>query len=76
MAKAELQDEFDNGELNHFSHYDYLLQVIHNGQGSAFKDHLSEMSNNALVTFLELIPHESKRFHDIVKDEIKKRMEK
>jgi hypothetical protein len=46
----ELKDEFDNGHYDHFTHYDYLVQLVNNGQPSEFRKHLEGMSNRALVS--------------------------
>ena len=54
--KFELQDEFDNGDINHFTHYDYLLQLYENGQASEFRNHLTKLSNEAVVDFLKIKP--------------------
>lgn len=70
--RFELQDEFDKSQdengYNHFTHYDYLLQVIGNGQMSAFKSHLKEITSEGLLTFLPLAG--SDKWVNAVKDEI------
>jgi hypothetical protein len=71
----ELTDEFDNEELNHFTHYDYLLQLIENGQFSAFKEHIKELSNEAVVKCLEVFYQGySSGYKNMIRDEILRRM--
>lgn len=69
----KLSDEFDNEELNHFTHYDYLLQVIINGQFSAFKDHLKEIINKDLIWFIQIMPECPEIYKNAVCSEILKR---
>jgi hypothetical protein len=45
----ELKDIFDIKWDETFTHYDYLIQLVNNGQPTAFKEHLTKMSNKALV---------------------------
>jgi hypothetical protein len=47
--KKQLHDEFDNGEPEHFTNYDYVLQVSENGQLSAFKLFIKQLDHEALV---------------------------
>lgn len=74
--KSNLNDQFDNDDLNHFTHYDYLLQLIDNGQYSAFKYHLREISTKSLLRFLrflEIMPTEQ-TYKETVEEEILERM--
>jgi len=73
--KFELEDEFDNEELNHFTHYDYLLQTIDNGQRGALKEALKAISNKSLIHFLKIMPKWDS-FADIVICEMLERMDK
>ncbi len=73
-TKFKLTDEFDNGGYDHFTHYDYLKQLIENGQLGAFKDHLKEMSNEALVSLANNI--EGYSYQNNVRVELLNRMEK
>lgn len=70
--KHELTDEFDNDQPEHFTHYDYLLQVIVNGQPSAFREHIKKLSNDALVTLLTIV--EGQTYKNYVSKEILERM--
>ena len=73
--KHELQEEFDSEEMYHFTHYDYLMQTMENGQYSAFKVHLREMSNKALVAILDTISGSNKHIYkQCLKEEIQQRM--
>lgn len=73
MKTHDLQTEFDNEDENHFTHYDYLLQLIENGQFSSFTEHLKELKNSALVRFFEIMP-DKKSFKLIVSEELLIRM--
>lgn len=74
--RYSLGDEFDNSSAvngyNHFTHYDYLLQLIDNGQLGAFKDHIKEITNKGLLIFLPRT-HEDK-WYRCVSNEIESRM--
>jgi hypothetical protein len=72
--KSNLEDVFDNGGYDHFTHFDYLKQLIENGQLGAFKDHLKEMSNEALVSLANNV--EGYSYQNNVKVELLNRMEK
>lgn len=65
----ELSEEFDNDDINHFTHYDYLLQVIENGQPSAFRAHIKTISKKSLLQFLQIMPQRA-TYKTIVLDEI------
>lgn len=69
MLRHDLTEEFDNDEPEHFTHYDYLLQLIENGQFSAFSEHLKTLKNSALVRFFEIMP-DKKSFKLLVSEEI------
>jgi hypothetical protein len=75
--KIKLHDEFNNNEINHFSNYDYILQLNTNGQFSPYKEFLKELDNNSLLI---LAIHHGGELKDIfykeLKNEILKRMEK
>lgn len=47
-----LQSEFANGEINHFTYYDYILQACLNGVWSSLKETLTELENDSLLTLL------------------------
>jgi hypothetical protein len=66
----ELKDIFDIKWDETFTHDDYLIQLINNGQPTAFKEHLTKMSNKALVYFQFV----KKPYSDYVKAEILIRM--
>lgn len=70
--KKKLQDQFDNGDINHFTYYDYLLQCIENGQTTSFKSTLKELENKELLTFLPLAGE--LRWTNLVGAEILERM--
>lgn len=72
MKLHTLSDEFDNGEINHFTHYDYMLQVVHNGQPSALRDHVKQMRVASLIKFIDRTEL-SEVYRNIIRDEIIKR---
>ena len=49
-----LQDEFDNGEAEHFTNYDYLTQLVDNGRPSVFKEFIKEINTEGLITFISV----------------------
>jgi hypothetical protein len=70
-----LSDDFDSKEtFNHFTHYDYLEQLIENGQPSAFKDHLEKIKNESLLKFLKINENTPALYVNLLNDEILKRM--
>jgi hypothetical protein len=73
MSMHKLNDPFDTDQAEHFTHYDYLLQVIENGQGSALRDHIKVITNKSLIRFYEIMPN-FPAYRKIVQDEILKRM--
>lgn len=73
MKKYFLDDEFDNDDINHFTHYDYLNQLVENGQHSAFKEHIKEITGSSLLRYY-LVMEGSVTFKNHVTDEILKRM--
>jgi hypothetical protein len=52
--EIKLTDEFDNVHYNHFTHCDYLLKLIENGQDGEFINHLKLLSNESLIIFFPL----------------------
>jgi hypothetical protein len=73
MKKFNFQDVFDNGGYDHFTHYDYLMQTMTNGQMGAFKEHLKLIQNASIIA---LLPLKNKSYEEIVKAEILGRMKK
>lgn len=47
-----LEQEFYNDDPEHFTNYDYVIQLIDNGQWSVLKEFLKELENKALVTLI------------------------
>jgi hypothetical protein len=72
--KNELHHEFDNSQIDHCTHYDYLKQLIDNGQLGSFKLHLQSMSNKALVDFITDAENYSMSYVNALKAEILLRM--
>lgn len=70
--RFNLSDEFDNGDINHFTHYDYLCQLIENGQPSAFAEHLKQITNDGLIRLLKIV--KVNIFISYTEDEIYTRM--
>lgn len=67
----ELQDEFDNSELNHFTNFDYFQQLVANGRFSAMREFIKDLSVIALLRLFKLSA--SSTVVHILKDEIKSR---
>lgn len=70
----KLTDEFDNDDINHFTVYDYILQVVENGQLSSFKETIKKLDDDQLVTLLEIL--EKGLYKSFTSQEIVKRMTK
>lgn len=68
----KLSDEFDNGEIEHFTHYDYLMQVINNGQPTALKEHVEEIQTRSLLVFFDRAEM-TETYREIIRLEIIKR---
>lgn len=67
----ELHQEFHNQDPEHFTNYDYILQLSDNGQYSPFKEFIKELSSNALLTLIKNNKHELKTaFYDQLSDEL------
>lgn len=47
-----LEHEFDNGDINHFTNYDYILQLCENGQSAAFKEFIKGIPSKEILTLL------------------------
>jgi hypothetical protein len=71
--RFKLTDEFDSNQIEHFTHYDYLLQLITNGQPSDFAKHIKKINNRALLHFMCIMPQIS-IFVTYTSDEILSRM--
>ena len=52
MNKLKLHDEFCNDDINHFTNYDYFLQLVDNGQFSALKEFISEIDTKGLLNLI------------------------
>lgn len=52
----ELTDEFDQFDPEHFTHYDYLCQLVDNGQPSAFIEHIKTLTNESVLTLYKIVP--------------------
>jgi len=71
----KLQDEFDNGEAEHFSYYDYILQCGINGNWTSLKETLKELSNESILRLFTNNQNELRTVGvNCVEDEILKRM--
>lgn len=72
--RFKLTAEFDDGEhpTEHMSHYDYLEQLITNGQPTAYKEHIKLINNDGLIRLLKII--KVNIFIAYTEDEIHSRM--
>ncbi|MBF31818.1 MAG: hypothetical protein Unbinned1322contig1000_10 [Prokaryotic dsDNA virus sp.] len=71
-----LQSEFDNGELEHFTYYDYVKQVSTNGIWSSLKTTLEELDDKSLIILLTNNQDELRSTGTLyVADEIMERMQ-
>lgn len=53
MSKRKrLHEEFYNDEPEHFTNYDYILQLVENGQLSTFKEFIKEIVAMDLLNIL------------------------
>jgi hypothetical protein len=71
-----LQSEFDNDDINHFTYYDYLLQCNENGQLRSFISTIQTIELTGLIGLLRRNQNEFKeRFMDALHKEILIRVE-
>lgn len=71
-----LQSEFDDGQAEHFTYYDYIIQVCTNGIWSSLKTTLQELEDTALITLLINNQNELRSTGTLyVADEIMERMQ-
>jgi len=72
MKLFKLHDDFDNGEINHFTHYDYMNQLIENGQMNEFKSHIKKLDNGGVISLANNV--DGYPYLNAVRDEILRRM--
>jgi hypothetical protein len=67
-----LQQELYNDEPEHFTNYDYIIQLIDNGQYSVLKDFLKEIDNVGLINLVRNRMKGEKYFADEILRRLRK----
>lgn len=62
LLVERLWDEFCNDDIDHFSNYDYLLQVCDNGQWGPMKEFIKGIQSKDLLTMIKNNQEELGRF--------------
>ena len=69
-----LQTEWNNGEIEHYTYYDHLRHLKSNGQSKTFKETLKELDSKSLFTLLRNNCFNSTQYDNYIEDEINSRL--